>query len=385
MKTIQLSPAAEALLQRLEDGGFEAYAVGGGVRDSLMGREVHDWDLCSSATPQEVTQLLCDLRVLPTGIDHGTVTVLMDAEPLEVTMFRGESDYDGRKPHTVRPVRTVTEDLQRRDFTVNAMAYSPKRGLLDPYGAQQDLSDGILRAVGEPLLRFNEDYLRILRALRFAATYGFTIEKNTASAMEACSPGLKILSAERVWNELSRLLCGKYAGSVLTRWGELLHGLDGGWKDFRFSAADGQLLDAAPQQLCGRLAIFLHKLPQKAALLESLRCPTELKQRVSRIWERAETLPSCGSRKALCAWLHGFERAFREEDRAFAQLLSGVEKSRELQEILDSKTPLDLCDLEISGADLLAAGVPAGPLIGKTLEAVLMMEWESAESTEWTI
>ena len=389
---ISLPESVERVLARLEAAGFEAYAVGGCVRDSLLGREVHDWDLCSAATPQEATELFSDLRVLPTGIEHGTVTLLWEHEPLELTMFRTEADYDGRAPRTVRPARTIDEDLQRRDFTVNAMAYSPTRGLVDLYGGQEDLAASVLRAVGEPSLRFKEDYLRVLRALRFSANYGLTIEKNTASAMRDCADGLRILSGERVWQELSKLLLGEQAGAVLAEHGCVLRGLVGGWEDFTFSAADGQALDAAPQELCGRLALLLHKNPNRAVILEALRCPTDVKKRVSRIWERAEN-PPADSFKKFCRWLHGFERTNRAEDWEFAwemvpphqsfacgkiQLpLEGkpLETAASIRRIF-AEVPLDICDLPITGADLIAAGIPKGPLIGQTLEKVLEMEWE---------
>ena len=375
---ISLPQSVEQVLARLEAAGFEAYAVGGCVRDSLLGREVHDWDLCSAATPQQATELFSELRVLPTGIEHGTVTLLWEHEPLELTMFRTEADYDGRAPRTVRPARTIDEDLQRRDFTVNAMAYSPTRGLVDLYGGQEDLAASVLRAVGEPSLRFNEDYLRVLRALRFSANYGLTIEKTTASAMRDCADGLKILSGERVWQELSKLLLGEQAGAVLAEHGCVLRGLGGGWEDFAFSTADGQALDAAPQELCGRLALLLHKNPNRAAILEALRCPTDVKKRVSRIWQQADKPPN-DSFKDFCRWLSGFERAQRGSDALAA--LNCVQAAAETKEqaahIMDT-VPLDICDLPITGADLLAAGVPKGPIIGETLEKVLEMEWEQA-------
>ena len=408
---ISLPYSVEQILARLEAAGFEAYAVGGCVRDSLLGREVKDWDLCSAATPEQATELFPDLRVLPTGIEHGTVTLLWESVPHELTMFRTEADYDGRTPQTVRLARTLDEDVQRRDFTVNALAYSPTRGLRDLCGGQADLSAGLLKAVGEPQKRFSEDYLRILRALRFSANYGFIIEKNTASAMEACAEGLSILSGERVWQELEKLLRGQAAGEVLSAYGCVLRGLGSGWEDFSFSAADGQTLDTLPQNLCGRLAFLLRNLTKKDHVLAALRCPTEVKKRVSRIWERAEHFPADPTRKALCRWLHGFERASRAEDWFCGLYLAvgcdagestdsqiapfdSAETMRvdvdidpytrfigPLEQILKT-TPLDVCDLPLTGADLIAAGIPKGPIIGEFLEKVLEMAWESAEFAE---
>lgn len=216
------APVAE-LLARLKQAGFSAYAVGGCVRDSLLGMEPHDWDICTSALPEQMQEVFSGYRTVETGLKHGTLTVIADHLPYEVTTFRIDGDYtDHRHPDSVIFVDDLTRDLARRDFTVNAMAWSPDAGLQDPFGGQQDLSAKIIRCVGEPEQRFDEDALRILRALRFAAVYDFEIESSTASALRKMAPDLKRIAGERIREELLRLLCGKAAGRILRAYPEVL-------------------------------------------------------------------------------------------------------------------------------------------------------------------
>lgn len=216
------APVAE-LLARLKQAGFSAYAVGGCVRDSLLGMEPHDWDICTSALPEQMQEVFSGYRTVETGLKHGTLTVIADHLPYEVTTFRIDGNYtDHRHPDSVIFVDDLTRDLARRDFTVNAMAWSPDAGLQDPFGGQQDLSAKIIRCVGEPEQRFDEDALRILRAMRFAAVYDFEIESSTASALRKMAPDLKRIAGERIREELLRLLCGKAAGRILRAYPEVL-------------------------------------------------------------------------------------------------------------------------------------------------------------------
>lgn len=213
-----------AVMRRMHEAGYACHAVGGCVRDSLMGKEPHDWDLTTNARPDETAALFADERVIPTGMAHGTVTVLKDGMPLEITTYRIDGEYsDHRRPDSVRFTEDITEDLRRRDFTVNAMAYSPESGLCDPFGGAEDLKNGVLRCVGCAEERFDEDALRILRALRFASTYGFSIEEATAEALLDKAPLLKTVAAERVRAELDRLLVGAYVGEVLERFAAVLY------------------------------------------------------------------------------------------------------------------------------------------------------------------
>ncbi|SCH71823.1 CCA-adding enzyme [uncultured Faecalibacterium sp.] len=216
MTTIKLDPGAALLLDALHGAGHAAYAVGGCVRDSLLGLDPHDWDLCTSARPEQVMALFGEEKCIPTGLQHGTVTVKQGGRLYETTTFRTEGAYsDGRHPDAVCFVPEVREDLARRDFTINAMAYSAEEGLIDPFGGRDDLAAHLVRAVGEPERRFEEDALRILRLYRFAARFGFDIDTATGAAARALGPHLDCVSAERIQEELLKLLAAPRPGSYL--------------------------------------------------------------------------------------------------------------------------------------------------------------------------
>ena len=218
-----LPSAVSNLLSRLTRAGFSAYVVGGCVRDALLGIAPHDWDICTSALPEQMQEVFHDLHTVETGLKHGTLTVVVDHEPYEVTTFRVDGDYtDHRHPDSVCFVDNLTEDLARRDFTVNAMAWSPDTGLADPFNGQQDLADNLIRCVGEAEKRFDEDALRILRALRFASVYDFAIEPATSAALRKMAPDLSRVAGERIREELLKLLCGKAAGRILREYPEVL-------------------------------------------------------------------------------------------------------------------------------------------------------------------
>ena len=213
-----LPDEVKTVICKLSSAGFEAYVVGGAVRDALLGNSPHDYDLCTSATPEQMRTVFGSERIIDTGIKHGTLTILINNTPVEITTFRKESKYtDGRRPDKVCFVTNIEQDLSRRDFTINAIAYSPHKGVVDPFGGQKDLENKILRAVGNADERFLEDYLRILRGLRMASELGFEIEQNTKNALKANADLLLNISAERISSELMRFLCGRYAGRVLRR------------------------------------------------------------------------------------------------------------------------------------------------------------------------
>ena len=213
---LTLDPGAAALLDTLHAAGYAAYAVGGCVRDSLLGRTAHDWDLCTSALPQQVMELFGAEQCIPTGLQHGTVTIKYGGQLYETTTFRTEGSYtDGRHPDAVQFVPDVREDLARRDFTINAMAYNEAEGLVDPFGGQADLQNGLLRAVGEPQQRFTEDALRILRLYRFAARFGFALDAATVRAARQLAPHLDCISAERIQEELAKLLAAPQPAAYL--------------------------------------------------------------------------------------------------------------------------------------------------------------------------
>ena len=202
---IRIPEQVNTILDKLHQSGHEAYVVGGCVRDALLGREPNDWDITTSALPSEVKEIFP--RTIDTGLKHGTVTVLIGRESFEVTTYRVDGVYeDGRHPKQVTFTPSLSEDLRRRDFTINAMAYDPGSGLVDLFGGQEDLTDGVIRAVGDPVQRFTEDALRILRAFRFAAQLGYSIDPETLRAASSLSRNLEKISSERIREELEKIL-----------------------------------------------------------------------------------------------------------------------------------------------------------------------------------
>ena len=220
---MNLPVPVHALIARLNEAGFSAYAVGGCVRDSLLGLTPHDWDLCTSALPEDMLRIFRDEHVVETGLKHGTLTVVLDHIPYEITTYRVDGAYtDHRHPDSVSFVDDVSGDLARRDFTVNAMAWSPDTGLLDLFGGREDLQNGIIRCVGNPEKRFKEDALRILRALRFASVYDFSIDPATDNAARKLAPTMAGIAGERIREELLKLLCGKGVGRILRSFPDVL-------------------------------------------------------------------------------------------------------------------------------------------------------------------
>ena len=220
---LTLPPQVHTALDRLTAAGWEPYVVGGAVRDALRGSPAGDWDITTNAEPAQVERVFAGERLIETGLKHGTVTVLLDGLPLEITTYRVDGDYtDHRRPDAVRFTRSLCEDLLRRDFTMNALAYNPQTGLVDICGGAEDITRGVVRCVGEPDRRFQEDGLRILRALRFASVLGFQIAPETAAAIHRSRALLQYLAAERVRSELTKLLCGQNAGAVLREFADVL-------------------------------------------------------------------------------------------------------------------------------------------------------------------
>ena len=212
---LEIPKNAETILHILENAGYEAYVVGGCVRDSILGRKPDDWDITTSAKPEQVKELFH--RTVDTGLQHGTVTVLMEKEGYEVTTYRVDGEYeDGRHPKEVTFTASLEEDLKRRDFTINAMAYNPSGGLVDLFGGLEDIDRKIIRCVGDPLERVTEDALRIMRAVRFSAQLGFSIEEETRKALKVLAPNLKHVSAERIQVELVKLLMSPHPDYLRT-------------------------------------------------------------------------------------------------------------------------------------------------------------------------
>ncbi len=223
MVSIVPSKGAAFAMERLRQHGFEAYAVGGCVRDSLLGREPNDWDLTTNALPRQTAACFSDFRVIETGMKHGTVAVLYENELMEITTYRLDGDYtDNRHPVSVTFSDQLQDDLSRRDFTVNAMAYAPHVGLVDRFGGREDLAKRMIRCVGDPQTRFEEDGLRILRAIRFASVLDFSLDEKTADAVHRCKHLLKNIAFERIREEFCKLLCGKRAIPILREFADVI-------------------------------------------------------------------------------------------------------------------------------------------------------------------
>ena len=408
------------LFHRLEQSGHRCYAVGGCVRDSIMGISPQDYDLCTNARPEEVISLFSDYRCIPTGLRHGTVTVLTEGHPVEITTFRTEGSYtDGRRPDWVTFTPSLEEDLSRRDFTVNAMAFSPEEGIIDPFGGRQDLEKGLLRCVGNPDRRFTEDALRILRCLRFASTLGFSIHPNTAAALKNTASRLTLVSGERIGAELNKLLCGKQVRQILLDWPDVLGvvlpeilpmvGCPQRTPYHRFDVwgHTAAAVEAIPPKVELRLTMLFHDAGKPACAFTDEsgtdhfyghgKISAQLAQTaLARLkWDRttSETVvelcllhdrvlvPSLPAVKRLLNKI-GPERLeqlilVKEADTlaqsklALPRMAQHQQIRRLAQQILEEQSCFSRKDLAVTGKDLLALGIPAGPKMGEILEALL--------------
>ena len=380
MTTIKLDPGAALLLDALHGAGHAAYAVGGCVRDSLLGLDPHDWDLCTSARPEQVMALFGEEKCIPTGLQHGTVTVKQGGRLYETTTFRTEGAYsDGRHPDAVCFVPDVREDLARRDFTINAMAYSAEEGLIDPFGGRDDLAAHRVRAVGEPERRFEEDALRILRLYRFAARFGFAIDPPTAQAAQELCAHLDCVSVERIEEELAKLLSAPAPAAYLDK--KILLVILPELSSEALAAAK-PVVDACPagaENLPIRLAALLLSLGEDGIrrTLKRLRCSNALIEEAAvLVREAVPGVPvslNIYARRLLGKYnlctvrrIAALGTALQPERAADFAALS------ELAEQLDADSVCcRVSQLAVNGRDLMAAGVPAGPGIRKILEALL--------------
>ena len=413
--TIRMDEGAAELLDTLHRAGYAAYVVGGCVRDSLLGLTPHDWDLCTSALPQQGMELFGEEKCIPTGLQHGTVTVKQGGGLYEITTFRTEGAYtDGRHPDEVHFVPDVREDLARRDFTINAMAYNEKEGLIDPFGGQDDLQSGILRAVGVPHQRFTEDALRILRLYRFAARFGFSIDPPTAQAAQELCAHLDCVSVERIEEELAKLLSAPAPAAYLD---EKILGVVLPELSPEALAAAKPVVDACPageQALPVRLAALLLSLGEDGTrrTLRRLRCSNACIEETAVLVREARGCD--GSFLFGHDSGHSIARPIAFGNRVppqrtvlrettvtpdftiYARRLLGKynlctvqrlaalgtalqpERSADFAALSELAEQLDadgvccrVSQLAVNGRDLMAAGVPAGPGIRKVLEALL--------------
>ena len=381
----ELPAGAEFVLRRLYDAGYQAYVVGGCVRDTLLGRQPKDWDVCTNALPQEMQRVFADCHVIETGLQHGTLTVMYAHEPYEVTTFRVDGEYtDHRHPDEVIFVSDVREDLARRDFTVNAMAWSPQTGLVDAFGGQEDLQKGLIRCVGEPEKRFEEDALRIMRALRFASVYGFAIDPVTDAAIHALKDTLAGVAAERIRVELAKLLCGQGAGEILLAYPDVMQvimpqlaGVD--WP------ATVRAVEAVPPTEVLRLTMLLHQLtPADAkAVLTSLKPDNFTRDRVLALVTNQDH-PFQPTRHSLLTALSLFGEEVTRQLLTIRQgkgASDGAELSAVMAAVLADGVCYTVKDMAVNGRDVMALGAK-GKQVGECLEYLLSLLLEESIPNE---
>lgn len=424
-KPIKLPEAVREIIGRLERSGFEAYAVGGCVRDSLLGRTPSDWDITTSARPEEVKRLF--ERTVDTGLIHGTVTVLWHGSGYEVTTYRVDGEYeDGRHPKEVSFTGELGEDLRRRDFTINAMAFNEERGLVDIFGGQEDLKRGIIRCVGDPNERFGEDALRIMRAVRFSAQLGFAIEKKTREAIRGHAAYLEKVSAERIQVELTKLVTSPHPDYLGIAWEtgitrvilpefDRLMELPQNNPHHCYCVGEHTLhaMKAAPADKCLRLAMLYHDFGKAE-------CHTRDESGIDHFYGHAKVGSEIARRvqrrlrydnettDQVCALVYWHDSRIEPDIRAVRRAISRVgtklfplllqvkradleaQSDYQRQEKLEWLTRLEelarrieeegdcltLKDLAVDGRDLMEAGHKPGPGLGRTLQELLEMVLE---------
>lgn len=419
MNKINIPPEAKVVLETLLNNGYDAYVVGGCVRDSLLGRVPKDWDICTSATPNQVTECFPNRRIVETGLRHGTVTVFVGDMGFEVTTFRTDGEYtDGRRPDFVEFVGDVFSDLSRRDFTINAMAYNEASGLIDPFGGEKDLKEQRIKCVGDPNDRFSEDALRILRALRFSSVYGFHMDSETNYAIHKNVLLLGRVSAERINAELCKLLMGQpfsvlsYYPDVFTTIIPVLKPCLHFEQNNRFHCFDVYshivfAVGACTGDLVSRLALLLHDIGKPYCYTEDsagghfyghnvvsaefaeetmsqLRFDRKTRDNVVELVMYHDHL-IVPSRKAVKRWLGklGEEQFFRlmciKQADALAHAkdtqTDRISRNQEVyalaKEIIEAKELFTIDKLAINGHDVMQTGIPQGAYVGLALKAAL--------------
>ncbi len=391
---MNMPPQVAAILQKLNDRGYEAYIVGGCVRDKLLGLEPHDWDVTTSALPHEIQRSLSDFKLLDTGIQHGTVTALVDKMPVEITTFRVDGKYsDNRHPDQVQFTRDIREDLARRDFTINAIAYHPDTGVIDCFHGASDINHQIIRCVGEPGLRFEEDGLRILRALRFASVLAFTINPETSRSLIQKRGLLEQIAFERIREEFVKLICGKNTEFILQNYREVtevfipeLHTLysrePDAWKHTLKCVTETEAIPVL------KMTMLLHDFDDKGCetaqrILKRLRFDNKTVNKVSRLIQY-DDIDISTDEISIKHFLNkiGFEDFTLLLKLKIAGALAGsndtrleIERLKEIDSVLsgimESNSCFSLDGLAITGNDLIAVGIPKGPEIGKQLNSLL--------------
>ncbi len=425
---IELPEKVKLIIHTLTAAGFEAYAVGGCIRDSLLGRIPQDWDITTSAFPEQVKALF--RKTIDTGIKHGTVTVLMDREGFEVTTYRIDGEYeDARHPKEVVFTRNLTEDLKRRDFTINAMAYNETNGLVDAFDGAGDLKRGVIRCVGDPRERFTEDALRMLRAVRFGAQLGFSIEEHTRAAIGELAPSLKRISAERIQTELVKLLVSDHPEEVRTLYETGISREIFPWLDEMMNTAQNNphhcyavgehtlvTLKNIPPDKVLRLTMLLHDMAKprclsvdEAGIYHFKGHPQEGARMAGEVMRQLKFDNGTIARvKALILWhddnppvtpanirraihrvglrqypdLFAVKRAdtMGKNPAQQAEMLAYIDDyEAQYRKIIEEEQCISLKELAIDGSDLIAAGMKPGKNIGETLDYLLRRVLENPE------
>jgi tRNA nucleotidyltransferase (CCA-adding enzyme) len=416
---MQIPSQVAGALVRLDDEGFPAYVVGGCVRDALMGVAPHDWDIACAALPSQVMRIFADARIVETGLSHGTLTVVLPEGPLEITTFRSDGEYpDGRHPKEVRFVATIEEDLARRDFTMNAVAFSRRTGFIDPFDGRRDIEDRLIRSVGDPGTRLREDALRIMRALRFAATLGFRIEEKLAESLHENRLLLARIAPERVNDELLRMLVGSRVLAVLLAYPDVLsvflpeiaaavgHDQKTPYHRYDIWEHTAHAVAAAKPDPLIRLTLLMHDLGKPdsffvdengrghfyghdrrgeeiaRARLKALRFSNEILERVAQAVRYHQTALTPDN---MLRWLNRLgERQVRmlievkrgdllahADDVATLGLERMALCERRLDELIEEQACFQRRDLAIDGDDLKAIGFEEGREIGRVLALLL--------------
>ncbi|MCI5722000.1 MAG: hypothetical protein MR328_05970 [Firmicutes bacterium] len=365
---INIPHHVQNVLDTLNKTGHEAYVVGGCVRDSSMGRQPNDWDVCTSASPQETKECFSNHQTIDIGMKHGTVGVIFQMKDsgcidcfdtyydvVEITTYRIDGEYkDSRHPDDVQFTKRIEEDLARRDFTMNAIAYNPADGYVDPYGGQEDIEREEIKTVGNPEQRFEEDALRIMRGLRFAAQLGFQIEETTAEAMQRLADTVQKVSAERVQTELGKLVAGSFVDRVMAE-----HG--------------GTLEIAVPGIRCVPVA----HLPNIKTIRLAKLFPAEAEQHMRNLRMDRKTTAEVAALARLFAGKEpenkiAVKRRIRAEGLEIATLyMEALGRKKEIDEIVENNECCTVEQLDISGRDLIEMGIKDGREIGATLERML--------------
>ena len=380
---MRMDPGAERIIRRLNEAGYEAYAVGGCVRDALMGNEPHDWDITTSAVPETVKRLFS--RTFDTGIEHGTVTVLDMGVNYEVTTFRIDGVYtDHRRPDSVTFAGSLYEDVARRDFTINAMAYHPDKGLIDYFDGQGDLARKLIRCVGDPLKRFDEDALRMLRAVRFSAKLGFEIDEETWKAIVRLAETIEDVSKERILEEMTKTLMSDHPERfALAQECGLLQ-----WfcPEFRKSVSlEFPKLGMVRQDRRLRFSMLMHKMEAEEAgkALRELKADNVLRKGTVHLLSHLQD-PLPKDEVSMRHWIHEIGR---EDIPDLLELrrkagIDAPEESAEAQDLFEEQKemPVTLAELAVTGREVIAAGVKPGKDVGERLEYLLEKVLEDPET-----